>query len=138
MMPLAQPTLASEHLHRRRNPVALVRSRRVDRRGSRLHRLRALFAERALPQATRSDKGVPLRQPNAPFNLSKLTVRWPRLGIEIERIKPGHPQQNGRHERMHLTLEQEATRPPGINSLQQDRFDPFRNSTPSGRTRRPP
>src|SRR6204780_1998991 len=43
-----------------------------------------------------------------------------------ERIKPGHPQQNGRHERMHLTLKKEATRPPGFNSLQQqERFDAF-------------
>jgi hypothetical protein len=49
-----------------------------------------------------------------------------RLGIGIERIRPGHPQQNGRHERMHLTLKQEATRPPGTNSLQQQaRFDGF-------------
>ena len=47
-----------------------------------------------------------------------------RLGIAIERIKPGHPQQNGRHERMHLTLKKEATRPPSMNSLQQQaRFD---------------
>jgi transposase InsO family protein len=43
--------------------------------------------------------------------LSKLSVWWLRLGIGIERIKPGHPQQNGRHERMHLTLKKEATRP---------------------------
>ena len=47
-------------------------------------------------------------------------------GYGIERIKPGHPQQNGRHERMHLTLKKEATRPPGMNSLQQQaRFDAF-------------
>jgi hypothetical protein len=60
------------------------------------------------------------------FNLSKLSVWWLRLGIAIERIKPGHPQQNGRHERMHLTLKREATRPPGFNSLQQQhRFDGF-------------
>ena len=60
------------------------------------------------------------------FNLSKLSVWWLRLGIVIERIKPGHPQQNGRHERMHLTLKKEATRPPGVNSLQQqERFDAF-------------
>jgi Integrase core domain len=64
--------------------------------------------------------------PNALFNLSKLSVWWLRLGIAIERIKPGHPQQNGRHERMHLTLKKEATRPPGANSLrQQARFDDF-------------
>lgn len=51
---------------------------------------------------------------------------WLRLGIQIERIRPGRPQQNGRHERMHLTLKKEATRPPGMNRLQQQaRFDAF-------------
>ena len=66
------------------------------------------------------------RCPNALFNLSKLAVWWLRLGIAIERIKAGHPQQNGRHERMHLTLKKEATRPPGMNTLQQQaRFDDF-------------
>ena len=85
-----------------------------------------LFADRGLPQAIRSDNGVPFASPNALFNLSKLAVWWLRLGIAIERIKPGHPQQNGRHERMHLTLKKEATRPPGMNSLQQQaRFDDF-------------
>jgi transposase InsO family protein len=85
-----------------------------------------LFAERGLPAAIRSDNGVPFASPNALFNLSKLAVWWLRLGIAIERIKPGHPQQNGRHERMHLTLKKEATRPPGMNSLQQqDRFNTF-------------
>src|SRR5437588_3826501 len=85
-----------------------------------------LFAERGLPSAIRSDNGVPFASPNALFNLSKLSVWWLRLGIAIERIKPGHPQQNGRHERMHLTLKKEATRPPGMNSLQQQaRFDDF-------------
>ena len=85
-----------------------------------------LFQERGLPQAIRSDNGVPFASPNSLFNLSKLSVWWLRLGIAIERIKPGHPQQNGRHERMHLTLKKEATRPPGQNSLQQQgRFDAF-------------
>ena len=85
-----------------------------------------LFRERGLPLAIRSDNGVPFASPNALFNLSKLSVWWLRLGIAIERIKPGRPQQNGRHERMHLTLKKEATRPPGINSLQQQaRFDAF-------------
>ena len=77
-----------------------------------------LFAERGLPNAIRSDNGVPFASPNALFNLSKLSVWWLRLGIGIERIKPGNPQQNGRHERMHLTLKKEATRPPGMNTLQ--------------------
>jgi transposase InsO family protein len=85
-----------------------------------------LFAERGLPLAIRSDNGVPFASPNALFHLSKLSVWWLRLGIAIERIKPGRPQQNGRHERMHLTLKKEATRPPGLNSLQQQaRFDAF-------------
>ena len=85
-----------------------------------------LFRERGLPIAIRSDNGVPFASPNALFNLSRLSVWWLRLGIAIERIKPGHPQQNGRHERMHLTLKREATRPPGLNSLQQQgRFDAF-------------
>jgi transposase InsO family protein len=85
-----------------------------------------LFRERGLPFAIRSDNGVPFASPNALFNLSKLSVWWLRLGIAIERIKPGHPQQNGRHERMHLTLKKETTRPPGSNSLlQQQRFDAF-------------
>ena len=85
-----------------------------------------LFAERGLPNAIRSDNGVPFASPNGLYNLSKLSVWWLRLGIAIERIKPGHPQQNGRHERMHLTLKKEATRPAGMNMLQQQaRFDAF-------------
>jgi transposase InsO family protein len=85
-----------------------------------------LFRERGLPQAIRSDNGVPFASPNGLFNLSKLSVWWLRLGISIERIKPGHPQQNGRHERMHLTLKKEATRPAGTNILQQQaKFDAF-------------
>jgi transposase InsO family protein len=85
-----------------------------------------LFKERGLPQAIRSDNGVPFASPNGLFNLSRLSVWWLRLGISIERIRPGHPQQNGRHERMHLTLKKEATRPAGQNILQQQaKFDAF-------------
>ena len=59
-------------------------------------------------------------------DLSKLSVWWLRLGIQIERITPGHPQQNGRHERRHLTLKKEATKPAAANVLQQQaRFDAF-------------
>jgi len=57
------------------------------------------------------DGGVPFASPNALFNLSKLAVWWLRLGIDIECIKPGRPQQNRRHERMHLTLKKETVRP---------------------------
>ncbi len=85
-----------------------------------------LFQERGLPRAIRSDNGVPFASPNGLYGLSRLSVWWLRLGLEIERIKPGRPQQNGRHERMHLTLKQQTTRPPGQNSLQQQaRFDAF-------------
>jgi hypothetical protein len=79
-----------------------------------------------LPLAIRSDNGVPFASPHGLFQLSKLSVWWLRLGISIERIRPGHPQQNGRHERMHLTLKKEATRPAGANILQQQaKFDAF-------------
>jgi putative transposase len=85
-----------------------------------------LFKERGLPANIRSDNGVPFASAHALFNLSKLAVWWLRLGIGIERIKPGHPQQNGRHERMHLTLKKEATKPAAANFLQQQaRFDKF-------------
>jgi len=85
-----------------------------------------VFQEFGLPHAIRTDNGVPFASPNALFNLSRLSVWWLRLGIAIERIKPGNPQQNGRHERMHLTLKLETTKPAGANFLQQQaRFDDF-------------
>jgi Integrase core domain len=85
-----------------------------------------LFAERGFPLAIRTDNGVPFASPNALFNLSKLSVWWLGLGVQIERIKPGHPQQNGRHERMHRTLKEATTRPASMNILQQQaRFDGF-------------
>ena len=84
------------------------------------------FKEFGLPRAIRTDNGIPFASPNALFGLSKLSVWWLKLGIHIERIKPGHPQQNGRHERMHLTLKREATKPASFNFLQQqERFDDF-------------
>jgi transposase InsO family protein len=85
-----------------------------------------LFRERGLPAAIRSDNGLPFASPNGLYNLSRLSVFWLRLGIAIERIQPGNPHQNGRHERMHLTLKKETTRPPGMNILQQQaRFEAF-------------
>lgn len=84
------------------------------------------FKDFGLPNAIRTDNGTPFAAPNALFGLSRLSVWWLRLGIHIERIKPGNPQQNGRHERMHLTLKKEATKPPSFNFLQQQqRFDDF-------------
>ncbi len=85
-----------------------------------------VFKDYGLPRAIRTDNGVPFSSPNALFGLSKLSVWWLRLGIRIERIQPGHPEQNGRHERMHLTLKKEATQPASFNCLQQQgRFDDF-------------
>ncbi len=82
------------------------------------------FKEFGLPEAIRTDNGVPFASAQALYGLSKLSVWWLRLGIQIERSKPGHPQDNGRHERMHLTLKQEATKPAAANVLQQQaRFD---------------
>lgn len=84
------------------------------------------FKEFGLPGAIRTDNGIPFASPHALFGLSRLSLWWLRLGISIERIKPGHPQQNGRHERMHLTLKKEATKPASFNFLQQqERFDDF-------------
>ena len=85
-----------------------------------------VFKEYGLPDAIRTDNGVPFASSKAMFGLSRLSVWWLRLGINLERIKPGHPQQNGRHERMHLTLKKEATKPASYNFLQQqERFDRF-------------
>ena len=84
-----------------------------------------LFQERGLPLAIRSDNGVPFASRGL-YGLSRLSVWWLRLGIGLERIAPGKPQQNGRHERMHLTLKQETIRPAAAGSLaQQARFDAF-------------
>jgi putative transposase len=85
-----------------------------------------VFKEFGLSTAIRTDNGVPFASPHALFGLSKLAVWWLRLGIHIERIKPGHPEQHGRHERMHPTLKKEATKPAAQNFLQQQtKFDDF-------------
>jgi putative transposase len=79
-----------------------------------------------LPRAIRTDNGLPFASGHALYGLSKLSVWWLRLGIQLERIRPGHPEQNGRHERMHLTLKREVTKPAAANALQQQaRFDDF-------------
>jgi putative transposase len=84
------------------------------------------FKDFGLPNAIRTDNGAPFASGNALFGLSKLAVWWLCLGISLQRIKPGHPQHNGRHERMHLTLKKEATKPAAFNFLQQqERFDQF-------------
>ena len=72
------------------------------------------FLDYGLPKVIKTDNGNPFSSVQALHGLSRLSVWWLRLGIEIERIKPGHPEQNGRHERMHLTLKKETTKPPGF------------------------
>jgi transposase InsO family protein len=84
------------------------------------------FRKYGMPAIIRTDNGSPFASTGLE-GLTKLSVWWLRLGIILERIKPGHPEQNGRHERMHLTLKQETTRPAASNFLQQqERFDRFR------------
>ena len=86
------------------------------------------FRELGLPRAIRSDNGGPFASSTAAGGLTRLSVHWVKLGIRLERIDPGAPQQNGRHERMHGTLKKETTRPPAATPAeQQARFDRFRN-----------
>ena len=86
----------------------------------------AAFEEFGLPVAIRTDNGPPFASPTV-GGLSRLAVWWMRLGIAVERIEPGHPEQNGRHERMHRTLKEETALPPASSlRKQQRRFDAFR------------
>ena len=86
----------------------------------------AAFCEFGLPLAIRSDNGPPFASIGA-GGLSRLAVWWIKLGVKPERIKPGKPQQNGRHERMHRTLKAETADPPAATlAEQQRRFDGFR------------
>ena len=85
------------------------------------------FSKYGLPQVIRSDNGSPFASLGAPFGLTQLSVWLVKLGIILERIDPGHPEQNGRHERMHRTLKEEACQKPATNLLtQQDRFETFK------------
>lgn len=85
-----------------------------------------LFREHGLPERIRTDNGVPFASVGV-GNLSRLSIWWIRLGIRPERIEPGQPQQNGRHERMHRTLKTSLGQPPAGNLKQQQRqLDAFR------------
>lgn len=90
----------------------------------RIHYERA-FREFGVPDRMRSDNGAPFAS-TAPGGLSALSVWWIRLGIVPERIEPGQPQQNGRHERMHKTLKAEVE-PQATMPEQQRAFDRFRH-----------
>ena len=84
-----------------------------------------LFERYGLPERIRSDNGVPFAT-SALGRLSALSVWWIKLGIVPELIEPAHPQQNGRHERMHRVLKAETTRPPAASGpAQQRRFHRF-------------
>lgn len=95
-----------------------------------------LFQEYGLPRRMRTDNGMPFATTTL-GRLSKLSAWWVRLGIVPEFIEPGHPEQNGRHERMHRTLKAETTRPAaGSLAAQQRRFNVFReefNHEPAAR-----
>lgn len=86
-----------------------------------------VFLEYGLPEAILTDNGVPFAG-NGLRRLSRLSVWWIRLGIRPLLIQPGHPEQNGRHERYHRTLKQETARPPAADRFsQQQVFDRFRH-----------
>jgi putative transposase len=85
------------------------------------------FREFGLPRRIRSDNGAPFAS-KALGGLSRLSVWWVQFGIEPERIEPGKPEQNGRHERFHLTLKKHTASPPKGNAADQQRaFDRFRH-----------
>jgi hypothetical protein len=88
-------------------------------------RFERAFAEFGLPDRIRSDNGRPFVSTGL-AGLSRLNVWWLRLGIALERIAPGHPEQNGSHEQFHAVLKKATTRPPAADvRAQQRRFDRF-------------
>lgn len=90
------------------------------------HAFELLFETYGLPEVIRSDNGAPFASTGA-GRLTRLSVWWIKLGIQLDRTRPGHPQDNGRHERFHRTLKAEATRPPSYRlEAQADRFESFR------------
>ena len=90
-------------------------------------RFERTFRQYGLPEVIRTDNGTPFAS-RGHGGLSRLSYWWIRLGIYPERIEPGHPEQNGRHERMHKTLKDHTAKPPAKNiAAQQKRFNDFRN-----------
>ena len=85
----------------------------------------AAFREYGLPLVIHTDNGVPFAS-RAPGGLSRVSMRWVKLGIVPQRSRPASPQDNGRHERMHSTLKQATLQPPERTARrQQDAFDRF-------------
>ncbi len=86
----------------------------------------AAMREFGVPERIRTDNGTPFAGTGL-LGLSRLSLAWIKLGIVHERIQPGKPQQNGRHERMHRTLKEDTTNPPARTlTAQQKKFDSFR------------
>ena len=96
------PLTVTDHASRR---IMACEALDSTREGPVIESVHRLFREHGLPAAIRRDTGLPFASPNGLYNFSKLSVWWLRPGIVLERIRPGKPQQNGRHERMHLTLD---------------------------------
>ncbi len=91
-------------------------------------RFERVFLDYGLPEAILTDNGVPFAG-NGLRRLSRLSVWWIRLGIRPLLIQPGHPEQNGRHERYHRTLKQETAFPPAADERNQQRvFEGFRQT----------
>jgi putative transposase len=86
---------------------------------------RQAFEDHGLPEVIRTDNGSPFASASV-TGLTSLSAHWTRLGIRHERIAPGKPQQNGRHERFHLTLKEAMTPPEKSQAEQQQRFDLYR------------
>ena len=84
-----------------------------------------IFAREGLPQAIRSDNGSPFASVHALLGLSRLSVWWVALGIDLERGRPGHPQDNGAHERMHLDISREIE---ALGESDQEALDVWRGS----------
>jgi len=93
--------------------------------GSPVQALERLFRECGLPDAIRSDNGVPFASTGI-HGLCELNVWWMKLAIVHQRITPASPQENGAHERMHRTMKDKTTRPPAANLRgQQWKLDDF-------------
>ena len=84
-----------------------------------------LFERQGLPQAIRSDNGSPFASVNGLLGLSRLSVWWVALGIDLERGRPAHPQDNGAHERMHLDIARELE---AMGESDQEALDLWRQS----------
>ena len=105
----------------------LLCCRHLDHMSYKLTRMRfeRVFRKYGLPEVIRTDNGCPFASRGL-GGLSRLSYWWIRLGIVPERIEPGHPEQNGRHERMHKTLKDHTVIPPAKTLTgQQKRFDEF-------------